>query len=96
MSIEVQWTEISPDSGERRFVSVSKHGKRWAFYVRARRRENWLVPDEVTRDMWETLLDALERRYRRREGVTEADLASVRRVLSEWKDPPHFDGTPEQ
>ena len=29
--------------------------------------------------MWETLLDALERRYRRREGVSDEDLARVRK-----------------
>ena len=35
----------------------------------------------VTRDMWETLLDALERRYRRREGVSDQDIADVKKVL---------------
>jgi hypothetical protein len=32
--------------------------------------------------MWETLLDGLERRYRRREGVSEEDIASVRKILA--------------
>ena len=32
--------------------------------------------------MWEYVLDALERRYRRREGVTEADLVEVQRILA--------------
>jgi hypothetical protein len=32
--------------------------------------------------MWETLLDALERRYPRREGVTEEDLRQVRAVIA--------------
>ena len=37
----------------------------------------------MTRDMWETLLDALERRYPRREGVSDEDLAAVRKVIKE-------------
>jgi hypothetical protein len=32
--------------------------------------------------MWETLLDAMERRYRRREGVSDEDLAAVRKILA--------------
>ena len=33
--------------------------------------------------MWETLLDALDRRYRRREGVSDEDLARVRESSGE-------------
>ena len=82
MSVEVQWTDTDPETGERRFVSVEKFARKWEFKVRARRRENWSRPARVTRQMWETLLDALERRYRRREGVTDEDLAAVRKVLA--------------
>lgn len=82
MSVEVQWTDADPDTGEKRFVSVERFAGKWTFYVRAKRRENWAPPGRVTREMWETLLDALERRYRRREGVTDADLATVRKVLA--------------
>jgi hypothetical protein len=42
--------------------------------------------------MWETLLDALERRYRRREGVSDEDLRLVRAELAAFRDPPAFDG----
>jgi hypothetical protein len=38
--------------------------------------------------MWETLLDALERRYRRREGVSEADLGVVRARIAAHREPP--------
>ena len=41
--------------------------------------------------MWETLLDALERRYPRREGITDVDLIGVKKILGEHKDPPTFD-----
>lgn len=87
MSVEVQWTDYNPDSGEKRFVYAERFAGMWTFYVRARRRENWAPPARITREMWETLLDALERRYRRREGVTDADLAAVRKVIA---------GMPEQ
>jgi hypothetical protein len=36
-------------------------------------------------------LDALERRYRRREGVSEDDLARVRKILSGWREAPSID-----
>ena len=88
MSVEVQWTDADPDTGEKRFVSVEKFARQWTFKVRSRRRENWAAPARVTRDMWETLLDALERRYRRREGVSEEDVRAVRKIVAEYREPP--------
>jgi hypothetical protein len=86
MSVDVQWTDTDPETGERRFVAVEKFAREWRFKVRSRRRENWAPPARVTRDMWETLLDALERRYRRREGVSEDDLRAVRQKVAECGD----------
>jgi hypothetical protein len=88
MSVDVQWTDTDPDTGEKRFVSVEKFAREWHFKVRHRRRENWSTPTRVTRAMWETLLDALERRYRRREGVTEGDIRAVREVIANYREPP--------
>lgn len=82
MSVEIQWTDTDPDTGDKRFVRVERFAGVWTFHVRARRREDWQPPAVVTRDMWETLLDAVERRYQRREGVTDTDLAYVRRELA--------------
>jgi hypothetical protein len=92
MSADVQWTDTDPDTGEKRFVAVEKFARQWRFKVRFRRRENWTPARVVTREMWETLLDALERRYQRREGVSDDDLRSVRAVLAELREPPGFDG----
>jgi hypothetical protein len=92
MSADVQWTDTDPDTGEKRFVCVEKFARQWRFKVRGRRRENWSPAARVTREMWETLLDALQRRYQRREGVTDADLAAVRAVIGELREPPGFDG----
>lgn len=80
--MSIEWTDTDPTTGEKRFVCVEKFARRWHFKVRLRRRTNWDRNVAVTRDMWETLLDALERRYRRREGVTDEDIDGVRKVLA--------------
>jgi hypothetical protein len=82
MSIDVQWMDADPESGMRRFVRVERFSHQWRFQVRFRRREDWQRPPRVTRAMWEYLLDALERRYQRREGVKEADLVAVRAIIA--------------
>jgi hypothetical protein len=92
MSLEVQWTDTDPATGERRFVAAERFGRQWRFKVRAKRRDDWSPATVITRQMWETLLEALERRYRRREGASDDDLAAVRKLLAAWKEPPAFDG----
>jgi hypothetical protein len=91
MSVEVQWTDADPDTGERRFVRAERFARAWQFQVRHRRRENWATPARVTRAMWEELLDALERRAQRREGVSEADVQAVRQILAAYREPPALD-----
>jgi hypothetical protein len=80
--MHIDWTDADPGTGERRFVRAEKFARAWRFRVRFRRRTDWGPAPAVTRDMWETLLDALERRYHRREGVSDEDLAAVRAVLA--------------
>lgn len=88
MSVEIQWNDLDPVTGEKRFVTVERFAGRWSFKVRARRRELWRKVEHPTRAMWEELLDALERRLPRREGVTDADLVHVRDRLRALKPPP--------
>jgi hypothetical protein len=90
--MEIEWTDEDPVSGAKRFVRAEKFARRWQFHVRFRRRTNWEPAPQITRQMWETLLDALERRYQRREGVSDEDLKLVRRILADFKPPPEFDG----
>ena len=90
--MEIEWTDTDPQTGQRRFVRAEKFARVWRFRVRYQRRTNWQPAGEVTRDMWETLLDALERRYPRREGVTDEDLAAVRGVIANLRPAPEFDG----
>jgi len=80
--VEIEWTDTTPDTEERRYVCASKFARVWQFKTRFKRRTNWERVAVATLDMWETLLDALERRYRRREGVSDEDLADVRKIIS--------------
>jgi hypothetical protein len=91
--LEIEWTDIDPATGERRFVCATKFARQWQFKIRFKRRTNWMPAPSVTREMWETLLDGLERRYWRREGVSEEDIASVRKLLASKYPPPEFNGT---
>lgn len=93
--MEIEWTDSDPNTGERRFVCASKFARVWQFKVRFKRRTNWEAASIVTREMWETLLDGLERRYPRREGVSEEDIAHVRKVIASLRPPPAYDG-PDQ
>ncbi len=83
MPIEIKWTDADPITSDRRYLRAEKYAKRWTFSFRAVRRSVW-EPLPPTRAMWEHVLDALERRYRRREGVTDADLADARRELAKF------------
>jgi hypothetical protein len=80
--MEIEWIDTDPVTGQKRFVQAEKFARKWSFRVRFRRRTDWQAAPAVTRDMWETLLDALERRYPRREGVTEEDLKQVRAAIA--------------
>lgn len=92
MSVEVQWTDTDPETGERRFVAAERFARKWRFKVRFKRRENWSWVENVSRDMWEILLESLERRYHRREGVDESDLKQIRQILREHGDSPSEEG----
>lgn len=80
--MEIEWTDTDPATGAKRFVCAEKFARAWRFRVRFRRRTDWQPAPAVTCAMWETLLDALERRYQRREGVSDDDLARVRTILA--------------
>jgi hypothetical protein len=80
--MEIKWTDTDPITGGRRFIRAACFAKEWRFTYRAERRGVWEPGPPPTRAMWEHVLDALERRYRRREGVTEADIAAMKRVVA--------------
>jgi len=94
--LEIEWTDTDSASGERRFVLATKFARQWHFKIRFKRRTNWEPAPKITRPMWETLLDALERRYWRREGVSEEDITSVRKVLARLDPPTEIEETNSQ
>jgi hypothetical protein len=91
--LEIEWTDIDTKTGERRFVCATKFARQWQFKIRFKRRTDWKPTRTVTREMWETLLDGLERRYWRREGVSEEDIANVKKSLSKLGPKQEIDGS---
>lgn len=85
--MEIQWTEVDSENGGKLYYRAERHAGFWKFRVRTHRRGD-SKRVQPTRDMWETVLENLERRYRRREGVDDEDLEQVRGILTELKDAP--------
>jgi hypothetical protein len=94
MSVEIKWDDTDPQTGERRWLRAAKFAGDWHFSYRLHRRDVRWLPLEPTREMWEYVLDSLERRYRRREGVSDEDLARVQRILRELPRPRDLDKPP--
>lgn len=82
--MEIKWTDDDDETGERRFIKADRFAGFWKFHVRIKRRGEW-VRLHPTIEMWKEVLDSMERRYRRREGVTEDDLKQVRRIIAELR-----------
>jgi hypothetical protein len=93
--MDIEWTDTDPETGEKRYVCAEKFARQWRFKVRFKRRTEWDRSVVPTREMWETLLDAMERRYRRREGVSDEDLAAVRKVIAGLPEEPE-EGHPSE
>jgi hypothetical protein len=85
MTIEIKWTDTHPETGERRYLRAVKYAGEWSFSFRMQRRDVRWLRLEPTREMWEYVLDSLQRRYRRREGVDDKDVEQVERLLKAWR-----------
>jgi hypothetical protein len=81
--MEIKWKDIDPDTNERRQIRAQRFARQWSFACRSQRGEQWDKSLTPTLGMWEELLDGLERRYRRREGVSDEDIADVKRIIGE-------------
>jgi hypothetical protein len=81
MPIEIKWHDEDPESGGRRYLCAEKFAGQWWFKWKLTRRGEWTKGLEPTRAMWEHVLDSLHRRYRRRQGVDDDDIAQVERIL---------------
>jgi hypothetical protein len=83
MSMEIKWHDIDPETGKRRYLCAERFAKKWTFRWKLQKRGDWTRGLEPTRAMWEHVLDALERRYWRREGVELEDIDAVKKILAE-------------
>jgi hypothetical protein len=81
--MEIQWHETDPDTGERRYLRAEHFAGEWTFKWKHQRRDNWTRVRNPTRGMWEHVLESLERRLPRREGVEQEDIDAVQRILKE-------------
>jgi hypothetical protein len=85
MSIEIKWTDTDPATGQRRYLCVHKFAGQWWFKWKLQRRGDWTKGLEPTLEMWEHVFDSLQRRYRRREGVSDEDLAQVGKIVRQLR-----------
>ena len=92
MSVDIQWTDICPTTGRKRFVTVERFAGVWSFKYRYARRENWMKLAEPDADDFEILLEILDRREQRGEGVTDVDIKHVKKRLAACKPRPVADG----
>jgi hypothetical protein len=82
MSVEIKWTDTDPETGQRRYLCCEKFAGQWWFKWKLQRRGAWMKDPAPTLEMWKHVFDSLQRRYRRREGVSDEDLDQVRRIVT--------------
>ena len=83
--MDIKWTDSDPKTGERRFLCAERFGGKWTFWYKFQRRGEWTHRLHRKIDTWELVLDALERKYRRRDGVSDEDLKQVQNILSKLR-----------
>ncbi len=83
--MEIKWHDIDPETGKRRYLSAARFARVWEFRWKLTKRGDWTRGLAPTAEMWETVLDGLERRYWRRDGVEDSDLHQVKMLLAEAK-----------
>jgi hypothetical protein len=81
--MEIKWHDSDPETGQKRYLCAERFAGVWSFRWKLERRGPWNRDLEPTRAMWEHVLDSLQRRYQRREGVEEPDIRQVERILQE-------------
>ena len=83
--MEIKWTDSDPETGQRRYLCAERFAGEWSFRWKLQRRGPWNRGLEPTLGMWELVLDALKRRYRRREGVSDEDVEQVEHIVAGQK-----------
>ena len=88
--MEIKWDDTDPNTGKRRYIKAERFASRWTFFCRRERRSIWEKWAQPSREMWEDLLDSLERRLTRREGIELGDVETVKQLLANWRDAPRL------
>jgi hypothetical protein len=93
MSIEIQWNEPHPETGEKWYIEARHFARVWTFYVRYKRRSEWELYRNPSLAMWENVLSTLRRKYTRRDSVEiedikhlEKHIKSIRPALLAWEE----------
>jgi len=76
---QINWRS-SLEDGTPIDVRAVNFPKKWTLKYRPRGQIDWIYDWQAPRAEWETLLDALQRRYQRHQ-ATQADLNEIKRVL---------------
>lgn len=82
-SLEIKWKDTDPATGERRYLRADRFARVWTFSWKLQRRGFWNKGLEPTVAFWEHILEGLQRRYWRREGVELDDIKEVEKYLRE-------------
>jgi hypothetical protein len=83
--VEIKWTDVDPETEQRRFLCARRFAGVWTFRWKLQRRGEWKLGLAPTPAMWEHVLDSLKRRYRRREGVSDEDVDQVEKILADLR-----------
>ena len=78
---EISWKRRI-DDGTKMEVNARRAGRRWIFYIRERRYEQWEILEQPPLEDWLELLDAVQRRIARRLLRPEEELR-VKKSISE-------------
>jgi hypothetical protein len=81
MNMQIQWTTTDPETGEKLWLCAERFARIWHFKTRAHRRAEWTRDVPPTRAMWEHVLDALKRKYTRRDEAELHDIADVEVIV---------------
>ena len=81
MAVEVKWDDTDPNTGGRRYFAAELFAREWHFKVRYHRRDDWQRWRNPTLDMWETVLDSIERRQARKKDVLPEEVERVRKIV---------------
>src|SRR5580704_551072 len=83
--LEIKWTDTDPETNQRRFLCAERFAGVWRFRWKLERRGDWTRGLEPTLAMWEHVLESLQRRYRRREGVDDRDIEQVEKIVGDLR-----------